>query len=169
MHVLAAGLRLGDRTYHRLAEIIRMRTGEPQPPHPLHRSHRSQQVGEVVAAIEVRVDGLTEEHDLRYAGRDRCLRFANYFGELPAALGTAGGRNDAVGASVVAAALDRNPGLHAVEPPRSEVLVVLLEVEVGRRRARAPSGALDQRRQLAVAIGTDHETDVLHAIQKLGA
>ena len=68
---------------------------------------------------------------------------------------------------VIASALHRNPRLHSVEAARLEILVVLLEIEVGGGGADAGAGALDQRGQITVAVGTDHETHVPGAIEEL--
>src|SRR5437868_3368770 len=165
MHVLAESLRLGHRGDHALAEVVRMWTGETEPFDATHRSHRPHQVGEVVPAIEVGIDGLPKQYNFRNSRRDRGFSLANHFGKVSTALGPASGGHDAVCALVVAAALDRNPRLHTVEPAWGKVFVVLVEIELDSSRSHAGPRTVDQRRKLAISVWPDDQTQVLDPIQ----
>ncbi len=167
--MLADGGRLRHRGDHAVGEVVGVRAGVAHAADAVDRADRAQQVGEVVGAVVVRVDGLAQQHDLVDALRDDLVRLAHDLGELAAPLGTARGGHDAIRAAVVAAALDRDPGLHAPEAARAEVLVVLLEVEVGRAEALAVAGAVDQRRQHAVGVGSDDELDAGVGREESGA
>ena len=60
--------------------------------------------------VAVRVDVLAEQRDLAIAGRGERARLGDDLVERPAALGPAAERDDAVGARLVAAVDDREPG-----------------------------------------------------------
>ena len=167
MHVLAISLRLGHRPDHGLAEIVRVRTHEAQPSHARDSADGAQKIREVVVAVEIRVDRLPDQDDLGDPGGDDRFGFAHDVRELATSFRPPGCRHDAIGALVIASALHRNPRLHSVESAGLEILVVLFEIEVGRGGADAAAGALDQRRQIAVAVGTNHETHVPGTIEEL--
>src|SRR5688500_6306227 len=125
MDVLANGFGLCHRANHALAEVVGMRAGETKPPHARETTDRSQQVGEIMLAVEIRIHRLAYENDLRDPRCDYGFRLPDDFVKLPASLGTARRRHDAVRALVITPALDGNPRLHALEPARREILVVL--------------------------------------------
>ena len=108
VYVLADGGAGGHRLQHARREVGGIWTGEPDPADTGHRIHGPQQVGEVVLAVVIRVDRLTEEGDLAGALVRHPFRFAHYVGEPAAPLGPPGVRHDAEGAPVIAAALHRN-------------------------------------------------------------
>src|SRR2546423_9482452 len=165
MHVLAESLRLRHRGDHALTEVVGMRTGETEPFYATHRSNRPQQIGEVVPAIEVGIDGLPKQYNFRNSRRDSRLSLANHFGKLTTPLGPARGGHDAVCALVVAAALHRNPRLHTVEPAWRKVFVVLVEIELDSGRSHSGPRTVDQRRKLAISVGPDDQTQVLDPMQ----
>src|SRR3954463_4097967 len=164
MYVLAECLGLGHCADDTLTEVIGMRAGEPKAADSSHRTDSAQQIGEIVGAVVIRIHRLAEQHHFRDSGGDHRLGFANYFRQLTTALGSTSRWHNAVGALVIAAALDRDPRFHPIEASRTEILIVLLEIEVHRGRAHADSRALDQRRKLAIAVRTDDEADVLDTI-----
>src|SRR5512140_100293 len=169
MHVLAHRPSCGHRLDHAIRKIVRMRAREAQAAHAGHRPHRAQQIRKVVRTVVVRVHGLTQQCDLRDPVRHRLARLAKHVRERPAALRTPRGRHDAVGAPIVASALHGNPRGHAIEAAGAKVLVMLLEIEVDLRHALAMTRALDQRRQRAIAVRSDHEVHVLRPLEQPGA
>ena len=166
VHVLADGGHFGERRDDALAEVIRVRAGEPHTPNARHGADASQQVGEVVPPVVVRVHRLAQQHDLAHSFGDDGLGLTHHVLEPPAALRPACGGNDAVGAAIVAATLHGDPCLHAVEPPRREVLVVLLEIERRGNGAFTAPRAVHQRRQRAIAVRPDHERDVSRLLEQ---
>ena len=135
---------------------------------PGDRADRAEQVGEIVRAVVVRVDGLPEQDDLgQPLGRRPRCDLAHDVGERAAALGPARRRHDAVRAAIVAAALHRNPRLDAADAARAKVLVVLSGSNVvstrPRRRARARSISAGSA---AIAVGTDDQTHVRRSLEQ---
>ena len=131
-----------------------MRAREAHPTDARHGADGPQEVREVVLAVVVRVHRLSEQHHLAHPVRDDVAHFANDFAHATAALRPARVRHDAVRAAVVAAALHRDPCLHAVEAFGCEILVVLLKIEVGghtdSRGQPAKNQALSEARANAV-------------------
>ncbi len=160
MDVLAHGGRVGHRRHHPVAEVVRVWARESHAANTRDRSDRPQQVREVVLAVVIRVDRLPKERDLRDARRGDLARLPHHVGQSAAPLGATRHRNDAVGALVIAPALHGDPGPHAVEPARREVLVVLLEVELHTRHALTAARSLDERGKRAVAVRPDHQVHV---------
>src|SRR6266581_1364995 len=157
MDVFAASFRLPHRSDDALAEVIGVRASEAQALDAAHASNGTQQIGEIVLAVEVRIDRLPQKHHFRNSVRNYRFCFTNHLRKLTAPFRAAGRRNDAIRALVVAAALHGNPRLHSVKPAWSEILIVLLEVELDCSRLHAAPRALDQRRQLAIAVRSDDE------------
>src|SRR6266496_5112006 len=114
MNMLAHSRSFRHRCDDTIAEVVRMSTWEPHPSHSVNRADCSQQIGEIVQSIEVRVDRLPEKDNFRETLINGGIRLADNVGELAAALRSARGRDDAVRAAVVAAALNRDPRLDAV-------------------------------------------------------
>src|SRR5688572_7442193 len=130
MNVLAHRLGVSHRSYHAVAEIIGVRTGEAKSPQPIHLSHRTQQVGEVVPAVVVRIHRLTEEYDFRHSLSHNGLRLAHDVLESATPLRAARRRHNAVGAPVIAPTLYWNPCLHAIEATGRKIFVVLFQIEI---------------------------------------
>src|SRR5207237_7885439 len=114
-------------------EVIGMRARESQAPDAANATHCAQQIGKVVLAVEVRIHRLAEQHYFRDSRCDCCFGFANNFRKLSTPFRTTSRRDNAVGAPVVAAALDRNPRLHSIKAPWSEILIMLFEIELNCR------------------------------------
>ena len=138
-------------------EVVGMRTGEAQPLHTRHGADVPQQVSEIVRAVVVRIHRLAQQHHLAHAFCHHVRGFAHHVMQLAAALGAARGGDDAIGAAIIAAALHRDPCLDLVEPPRREVLVVLLEVERGGDGLAPSPRTVDELRQRAIAVRADDE------------
>ena len=149
-----------------VAEIIGMRARIAHAPDAVDSSHRSQQIGKVMGAVGPRVHGLAEEDDFCQSLGNHLVRFTHDVVQSAAAFRAPGVWHDAVGAAVVAAALHRNPRLHALEATRLEVLVVLLEIEVGRREFLAFARAFEQFRQRAVGVRPDHKRHARVALEE---
>src|SRR5215510_2079546 len=103
-----------------------MRAREPKAAHAVDATDRPQEISKPEFTIVIRVHRLPEENDFGHPLGDNSLDFANDVGEASAALWSARGRNDAVGALVIASALHRDPRFDFVEAARLEILVVLL-------------------------------------------
>src|SRR5205823_12351805 len=99
---------------------------------------------EVVLAVPVAVDRLAKERDLRRAARREALDLAHHVLQLAAPLGATRHRNNAEGAPIIAATLDRHERRHGSAPHRRYVLVMLPALELDRRGALARPGAGDQ-------------------------
>jgi len=160
--VLAHDRRLGQRGEHAVGEVSGVRRGEPQPAQPRHRADRAQQVGEVVPAVRVAVDRLTKQRDLRRAARREALDLAHHVTQLAAPLGATRHRNDAEGAPIIAATLDRHERRHRGGAHRRDVLVVLPALELDLGGALAPARPGDQLGQPAVAVGPDDQVHLRH-------
>jgi hypothetical protein len=117
-------------------------------------------------AIVIGVDRLAEQSHLGDAVGYDARDLAHDVGELAAPLWPTGRRHDAIRALVVASALDWNPRAHPIEPTSRDVLVMLFEVELHRRRAPAGARTLDQRRESAVSVGSNDQVDVLRAVEQ---
>jgi hypothetical protein len=167
VNVLANAFSFGHGGDHRWREIIRVRAGKPQAPDSGKISNRAEEACEIILPVEVGVHGLAEQNDLGNARCNDSLALTNYFRETPASLGTTRRGHNAVGAFVIAAPLHGNPRLDSLEAARSEVLVVLLEIEFSRRRPNAMAGALQQGREIPITIWPDHEAHVTCAVQQL--
>jgi hypothetical protein len=132
----------------------------------VNRIHRAEQVGEVVGAVVIAVDGLPEQRDFAGTRRGELRHLADDVGEPPAPLGAARVRNDAERTAVVAAALYRNEGGRTRLTHRRHVLVVLPVAEGGVAHAAARPGQADQVGQVAVGIGADHEIHPRHPLEQ---
>ena len=108
-------------------------------------------------AVRVRIHGLAEQHHLGKSLRDNLCGLTDDVRELAAPLGPARVRHNAVRAAVVAAALHGDPRFHPFKTARLKILIVLFEIEIGRREALAFARALEQMRQRAICVGPDHE------------
>src|SRR5262249_53513850 len=128
---------------------------------------RADQIREVELAVMIRVHGLPEQHDLGHAFADDLVHLADDVCQTTTTLGTARGWDDAVRASIVASPLDGDPRFDSVEAPRLKVLVMLLEIERRGDRALAAPRAVDERRQRAIAVGSDHDAHVARLLQQL--
>src|ERR1700738_2674100 len=150
-----------------MAEVVWMRARKPEPLHSGDVPDRPHKIGEIMLAIEVRVHGLTQQHDLGDSRRDDSLRLAEHLRKAATALPPARRRYDAVGTSVIAAPLDGYPCFDALEAARREILVVLLEVEIGGGRPHTSPGTFDERRKIPIPVWPDHQAHVLRPIEEL--
>ena len=166
VHVLADRGRLGHGAEHAVAEVGGVGRGEAQPRQARHVADRAQQVGEVVLAVPVAVDRLAKERDLRRAARREALDLAHHVVQLAAPLRATRHRNDAEGAPIIAATLDRHERRHGGLARRWDVLVVLPRLELDRGSAFAPAGPGDELGQPAVAIGPDDQVHLRHASEQ---
>ena len=113
MQVLANGRRLGHGLDRLGSEVFRVGAGEAHPSDAVDGPDGPQQLGEQrppardVPAIGV--DVLAEERDLHDAVRRQAPDLSHQFVEGPADLPATDGGDDAEGALVVAADLDRHP------------------------------------------------------------
>ncbi len=140
VEVLADGAALGQRRDQPVRQVPRVRGDEPQAPDGVaaiggpQRVDGADELGQVGAPGEVepaarpalgihvgearfgpevmavRVDVLAEQRDLAIAGGGEGARLVDDVVERPAALGAPAERDDAVGACLVAAVDDRQPG-----------------------------------------------------------
>ncbi len=114
------------RLDHSRREVGGVRRSEPDPPDPVDRPDRPQQVGEIMAAVLPRVHRLAEQRHLAHAvlAPAGCTsRTTSASRRLP--LRPAGGRDDAEGAAIIAAALHRNERGRSRFTHLGDVLVVL--------------------------------------------
>ena len=156
----------GHRRDDAIAEIVGVRARVPHATNAVHRGDGAQQVGKVVRAVIVRIDRLPQQDDFAESLSHHIVRLTHDVVELATAFSATGIRHDAVRASIVAAALNRNPCLDAFEAARDDVLVVLLEVEIGGGEPFATARTIQQLRERAVAIRADHQRDVLGLIEQ---
>ena len=147
-------------------EIGGVRAGEPHPADAAHRTDRPQQVGEIVLAVVVRVDGLAQERDFAGALLRHLLHFPHHVRQAPASLGAAGVRDDAEGATVVAAPLYRDETGRTLFPHRRDVFVVLPGAELGVGHPLSRLRQPDQLAEVAVRVGPDHQVDPRHLLQQ---
>src|SRR6185503_21323022 len=169
MDVLAERFDLSHCANDAIAEVVRMRAGEAESAYSGYTADSAQQISEVVSAVEVGVHRLTQQHNLRYTGIHHGLGFPHHLCQLATSLRATRRRDDAVSALVVAPTLDGDPRLHAVKPARGEILVMLLEIELDGGRAQTNPRVFDQRRKLAVAVGSDDQAYVLYSVEQLGS
>ena len=136
-----------------------MRRGEANSLDPGDARHlRRSSSANVDSAVAIGVHGLPEERHLAAAGAGCSVDLAHHFRGRHAPLPPAHVGHDAEGAELVAAALDRDPGVDAVGPHRIDPGVVLVLVEVEIELRRIPGGR-DQRRQPAIGIGRGEDVD----------
>ncbi len=113
--MLADARALGHGRHGLLAEVLGVRRRVADPPDPSHRVDGAEQVGEagpVLPGTEIApvgVDVLAEEGDLAHAVAGQLLDLPHDVAHAPAHLAATHQRNDAEGARVVAADLDRDP------------------------------------------------------------
>ena len=128
-----------------------MRAGEPHSPDARHRIHRREQVREVAAWVVgslVVVDDLPEQMDFGPTALDRLLDLFQNLALRTHPLMTAGVRDDAESAVVVAALDDGHIRLHRVHPARhpQRERHVVVGVDVDLSGAR-PKGLVDKQRE----------------------
>ncbi len=150
----------GHRGDHALAEVVGVRTGVTHATNAVHRGHSAQQVGEIVRAVVVRIDGLPQQHHFAQALRHHLARFAHHVVELTAAFFAARVRHDAIRAAIIAAALHGNPRLHPVKSLGDHIFIVFFEVEVGGDESFARARAIEELRQCTIAVGPNHQRHV---------
>src|SRR5689334_20957905 len=129
MYVLTDCVSVRHRVNHAVAEIIGMRTCKTNSTNSVDISNGTEQICEIVTAVVIRIHCLPEQHDFSHSFTYNIRGFAHDVIELPASLGTTSGRHDAIRAAIVASALNRDPRLYLVEPPRFEILVMLFEIK----------------------------------------
>ena len=149
-------------------EIGGIGAGEPDPPHPVNAADRAEQVGEVVLAVVVAVDRLPQQGDLGGALLHQPGYFPHHIRQPPAPLGTAGLRDDAEGATVIAPALYRDECGGALFPHRRDILVVLPGAKLGVADPLAAVGQADELGKVAVTVGTDHQIHSRHLSSSAG-
>ena len=97
-----------------MARISSARSGRParssRRPGPARRRRRARSARSGAQVVAVGVDVLAEQRHLAVAGRGERARLGDDLVERPAALRAAAERHDAVGARLVAAVDDRQPG-----------------------------------------------------------
>ena len=163
-HHLAA---LGHRRDHAVAHVARVGRGVADALEPVDLLGRPQQIGEIVGPVMIGVHGLAQEHHFAETLRDRRPYLTYQIGERQAALAAARIGNDAVGAELVAAALDRDPRAHPRPASGLEVAVGLVAVEPG-VRDRLAGRAREQLGKRPVAVGADHQVEHARLIEQLG-
>ena len=165
VHLRHDGAALRHRRDHAPAHVARMRGREADAREPLHPARGPQQVGEVVRAVVVGVHGLAQEHDLPETLRHGRPYLAYQVRERQTAFAAAGVGDDAVGAELVAAALDGDPGAHARLALGLEVAVGLVAVEP-RVRDRFPGRAPEQVGKRAVAVGAHDQVEHARLVEQ---
>ena len=165
---LRADLRL---VRHRLddpvGEVDGVGAGEADALDPVDLGHGAQQGGEVNVVPDVGVDGLSEEHDLLVPGRGERPDVPQDLARRDASLAPPGVGHHAESAELVAAALDRDVAGVVGRLVRIQPLVDLFAVELDVDRGLAGPGAVDQRRDRAVAVGAGDDGDVRGALGHL--
>ena len=132
-------------------------TGEPDAPDPAYPAHGAEQVAEILPAVQIAVDGLPQERDLRGPPCGQPLDFRYDVRQTAAPLRPARVRDNAEGALVIAAPLNRHEGGRAGFADRRDVLVMLPGTELGVMHPVAAARLADQFRQVAVGIRPRHE------------
>ncbi len=164
--MLAHRVDLGHRRDDPRREVGRVRTGEAEPPDAIHRPHAPKQVGEVVRAVVIAVDGLAQQRHLGRAILRELPYLRHHVIQLAAPLRAARVRNDAERALVIAAALHRHEAGRRCVAHRRDVLVVLPRPEFGVGDP-VPGGRLrQQHRKVAVAIRPDHQVHPRRLLQQ---
>ncbi len=169
MHVLAHRRRLGHCREHGWREVGRIRRRETHAPDPDHAAHRAEQVGEIVLAVVIAVDGLAKQRDLRRAGAREVYDLMHDVGQLAAALRPARHRNDAEGAPIIAATLHRDERRDRIAADGVDVFVMFPSFELDVRRALATPGLRNQLGQATITVRADHQIDLRHTLEQFGA
>ena len=166
--MLADRRRLRHGHEHGVGEVGGIGRGEPQSLNSFDRTHRAQQRGKIMLTVVIAVDRLPKERDLGGALLGQARHFADHVGQLAAPLRSARHRNDAERAPIIAAPLHGHEGGHLAAADGRDVLVMLpaLECDVG--SALAIAGPRDQLGETAVAVGSDHEVHLRHALEQRG-
>ncbi len=108
MDMLTDGRRVGHCLDDTGRELGGIRAGEAHPPDPIHAAHGAKQIGEIVPAVMVAVDRLTEQRDFGCALPRERFGLDDDVLETPTPLGPPRVRDDAEGAAVIAASLYRD-------------------------------------------------------------
>ncbi len=143
-------------------QVIGVRGRETHAPDPVQPADSAQQAREVPPVVPVRVDRLAQQGELRNPLLRQLRDLLEDRQRLTVLLRAACVGNDAEGAAVVAAPLNRDPGRHARVAPQLEPLVVLRGIELDIDDTAAVAGRLlDELGQRAIGIGPDDQVHVL--------
>src|SRR2546427_6338688 len=116
----------------------------------------------------IAVDCLAKERDLGGSRLREARHLAHHVGQFAAALRPARHRNDAERAPIIAAPLHGADRRDRVVAPRRHVFVVLPALERHLGATLAVARPRDELWQPAIAVGTDDEVDLWHALEQLG-
>ena len=159
--MLANGWHVGHRRDHTIAEIIRVRAGVAQASNSIYRANGTKQICKIVRAVVVRIDRLAEQHDFRQTLGNDFTRLANDVRQLATALVAARERDDAIRTPIVAATLHGDPRFHPFKAARHDILVMLFEIEVRRRKLLPLSRCGDQLRQRTIPVRSNNQRHML--------
>jgi hypothetical protein len=166
MHMLADCWRGRHGFDDARSKIGGIRTGEAQAPQAIDLARRAKQIGKIVLAIVVAIDGLPQQGDLagtllhqpRYL-QDNVLKPTTSFGAT-------GVRDDAESAAVVTPPLYRHKSGGSLIPHGGDVLVVLPRSKLGIAHPLTGIGQTKEVGEIAVSVGPDHQVHAGHLGQE---
>src|SRR4030095_10427753 len=105
MYVLTYRIDFGHRGDDSIAEVVGVRTGEPNAAHAVDGTKRAQPLREIILSVVICIHRLSQQYDFGHAFGDDSAHLSHDVGQSTAALGPSRRRNDAIRALVIAAPL----------------------------------------------------------------